>query len=149
MTYSYISSVFPNYEVSKLYDDNVYNNIMKSKAPVSSAKSVQPYGGGAFQNFEGAQMVERFETTVPQPTVPQPTVPQPTVPTLQGDCKNHMDHVMECKECQEILRAHLRIEAVGVIEQRRNEELMELASYVFFGIFVILMLDLIQKRERL
>jgi hypothetical protein len=139
MTYSYISSVFPNYEVSKLYDDNVYNNIMKSKAPVSSAKSVQPYGGGAFQNFEGAAMVEKFETTVPQPTVP----------TLQGDCKNHMDHVMECKECQEILRAHLRIEAIGVIEQRRNEELIELASYVFFGIFVILMLDLIQKRERL
>lgn len=155
MTYSYISSVFPNYEVSKLYDDNVYNNIMKSKAPVSLTKNVVPYGETSFQNFNvvNSKVVEGFESTAGLESktagLESKTVglESKTTSLESTECNNHVIHIMECKECQEILRTQLKIDAQEIFEQRRNEEFMELGSYVLFGIFIILILEFIEKRQ--
>ena len=123
MSYSYLQAVFPRFENSKIYDDKIY----------SSLDSV----------------------STPQPQVPKPIEQTPTNvkeieyshlesftenPSLQITVDSHQtsfSHVMECKECKELLRKQFNLENEKIFK----EEIIELVSFIAFGVFLLMLLE--------
>jgi hypothetical protein len=51
-------------------------------------------------------------------------------------------HVLECSPCKDLLMKQFGIEN----ERIRNEEIMELISYLIFGLFILLLIDTYSKK---
>jgi hypothetical protein len=184
MSYSYIKSVFPNFEDStKVYNDNLYNNISNqqesSLAPpiptnlyndlkevpaqieppkanedenivLTQTKLLESYQNSAanfvlapkknntdnlhfynlpvpkeyIQNSKLEKTVEKFEN-------------QKQVNTCELDCDSYIKHINECNKCKGIVLKQFGIET----DRIKNEEIMEVISYLIFGLFVLLLID--------
>jgi hypothetical protein len=57
-------------------------------------------------------------------------------------CDEYMKHVLECSLCKSAITKQLQLDN----DRIRNEEIMELISYIAFGIFVLLLIDNIKKK---
>lgn len=57
-------------------------------------------------------------------------------------CDEHMKHILECSLCKSAITKQLQLDN----DRIRNEEIMELLSYIAFGIFVLLLIDNIKKK---
>jgi hypothetical protein len=181
MSYSYIKSVFPKFESSKVYDERIYNSLSTiSTSPLS------------FQPNPLNQELQSFTENLvqPQPQAPQPPqAPQkpqaPQTPqepqTLQAPqkevqqilqqednlkfynqplilsteeyenenknsdkskCDEYCYHALSCPKCSSVLTKQLGI----MNDKARIEEMMELGSYIIFGIFMLLLLESIKKK---
>jgi hypothetical protein len=64
---------------------------------------------------------------------------EPNCPSL--DCSAYMNHVLDCTKCKAMLMKQLNIQN----DKARNEEMMEVLSYVVFGVFVLLLIDSLKK----
>jgi hypothetical protein len=53
------------------------------------------------------------------------------------DHDNYIKHILKCEQCKELLLKQFNIES----DRIRNEEIMELISFIIFGIFILLLLD--------
>jgi hypothetical protein len=53
------------------------------------------------------------------------------------DHKSYINHILQCQSCKEIIMKQLNIEA----RQQFYEEILELISFIVFGIFILLLLD--------
>jgi hypothetical protein len=56
---------------------------------------------------------------------------------LDMECDQYMKHILECSKCKAIAMKQLGIES----DRFRNEEMMEVASYIIFGLFILLLID--------
>ena len=188
MSYSYIKSVFPNFENSnKVYDETLYTNINSSLYNEVNIQQVKPLENYNKENYNKVnnkkdetfilpsdKLLENL-TNIDQYNIAQfqsqnnlksqnqtPTIPQtrfvespitpvtPVTPVTQnesnteiecGDCDTYIKHILDCKQCKMLAIKHLSIES----DKYRNEEMMELASYVIFGMFILLLIDSLKK----
>jgi hypothetical protein len=149
MTYSYIKSVFPNYQITTgLQTMNALPAFAQNKAPFS----VQGYDGMDLEGVVHKQKIandfkELFENNNPPPPTPRLSAPQDIqrethVVQVQETHESHLAHVMKCEICREALKKQLNIES----DKARNEELMELFSYVLFGVFILMLMESIKNR---
>lgn len=184
MSYSYIKSVFPNFESisSKVYDKNIYNSLNtlytdkssdvphaanndivsandivlpqetlleKYKDITSSPLSLEVsdknkdnlrfYNLPAHKeyinketinkekvNIQNKQHIEKFEGVI-----------------KDEECDIYMKHILECNKCKGIVTKQLGIDN----DKIKNEEIMEVVSYVIFGLFMLLLIDSLKKNK--
>lgn len=66
------------------------------------------------------------------------------VKCVDQDCDQYIKHVLECSKCKAIAIKQLGVES----DRFRNEEMMEVASYIIFGLFILLLIDSLKSREK-
>ena len=186
MSYSYIKSVFPNFENSnKVYDESLYSGI--DEKPVSPKNVI---GGNimvnltdfsktlsqknndidlpqeklieSYRNIEGMANGEYAEIKPLNPsdtrnnlkyynkplstfteaelTVRQKSKEKDIFENFTDDkgCNDsYVKHVIECNRCKTIAMKTFGIET----DRIRNEEIMELISYILFGLFILMLID--------
>jgi hypothetical protein len=59
----------------------------------------------------------------------------------QSSHDTYTKHVLECNQCKEILLKQFNIET----DRIRNEEILELITFLIFGLFILLLLDGLKK----
>lgn len=55
--------------------------------------------------------------------------------------ENYIKHITNCPSCKQVLLKQFNIET----ERIKNDEIMELISYIIFGIFLFILLDSLKK----
>ena len=190
MSYSYIKSVFPNFENSnKAYDESLYStftgeakgtgikeigsNVMvdlsdfsKTALGRASQKNNEIYLPQeklieSYKNIEGMANGEYAEINQVNPEDERNNLKYYNKPlsTLmskskeekkKGDifekftddeipmnCDRYVKHVIECNKCKMMAMKTFGIET----DRIRNEEIMELISYILFGLFILMLID--------
>jgi hypothetical protein len=196
MSYSYIKSVFPNFENSnKVYDESLYitpsttstsnkpsssnisntpnkNKVMEEEKKYTSSNVVSDdyasftlakggdqnnlqYGNIPLQFFkmpkteglvksierplyqEREKFVETFENQ------PKELVLKESIGCDIIDCNLYMKHISECSKCKKIILKQFGIES----DRIRNEEILELISYIIFGLFILLLIDYLKRNK--
>ena len=161
MSYSYIKSVYPNFKTTqqKLYtieddfkqliDNNKISNpelINQIKynyvntTPNLSTNSIIKEQGVPYSmsklpyNLEGV-IKETFEQNSEKNNI---------IDNIENNSNSHNDivsHVLKCTKCKDMILKQLNIE----IDNKRREETMELISYLIFGIFILLLIEILKK----
>jgi hypothetical protein len=200
MSYSYIKSVFPNFENSnKVYDESLYSdidekpvspkNVIGGTLNSSNEEFVRRQGNvmvnltdfsktlsqknndidlpqekliESYRNIEGMANGEYAEIKPLNPsdtrnnlkyynkplstfteaglTVRQQSKEKDIFENFTDDkgCNDsYVKHVIECNRCKTIAMKTFGIET----DRIRNEEIMELISYILFGLFILMLID--------
>jgi hypothetical protein len=177
MSYSYIKSVFPNFESSKVYDDRIYNSL--SSISLSSTSSLQNKNTILGSNEQLQSFTENLlkSSSSSEPsTVPiekdnlkfynkpfstltdendnnhkqiTKEIKKSTIEEFKEstscenmDCNNYIQHILKCKNCLAVIHKQLGIDNDKV----KMDEMIELSSYIIFGIFIILLLESLKKK---
>lgn len=138
MTYSYIQSVFPNFSASKVYNENTYNSLTlgnegsvgAQKEMVVKESSVQP------QPINMKDLLESNFYKL-QNSYKELFQDNKQIEDKNEECDAHCNHVLKCTKCRDMITKQLNLE----MDRIRNEEIMEIISYMIFGIFVLLIID--------
>lgn len=157
MSYSYLKNVFPNFEGGSIKTQDLKNsqseekqefvlpqtsllenfNTMDTKteinyAPLTHNKNSDnlkfyniPYNQHSTSNIEGFE--EKNNKT----------------PTCDLDCDLYIKHVNECSKCRSIILKQFGIET----DRIKNEEIMEVISYLIFGLFILLLIDSLKNSK--
>jgi hypothetical protein len=161
MSYSYVKTVFPNFEFSNVYNDKLYTSVNsvntkplnvsgleelsnQNDARIETYKQIEP-------NQESSQEIlpKNNLTYYNQPILNQniPNYPSPQE-TFESNIKvktdshdEYLNHINSCPSCKEALLKQLGVET----DRLRNDEIMELLSYIIFGIFILVLLDSLKK----
>ena len=159
MSYSYIKSVFPNFEtnteaLSTIYDSQItLGSTAKSNETIKNASNPLPYENESIpiENFGQTNPKDNLTFYIPPvPKIYLEDVPQvetfdinPTQPLKEHikptGCDDYLRHVVTCKQCTQTLRKQLGISST------KNEEILEVLSFVLFGVFLYMILDKIKK----
>lgn len=59
------------------------------------------------------------------------------------NCDSYIKHISECGRCKAILLKQFGIET----DRIRTEEILELISYIIFGLFILLLLDYLKRNK--
>lgn len=120
MSYAYIKSVYPDFEAKKIYDDKIYNTLEPVTQPLPDKDNLKFYN------------------------IPLPDLPiQNKIETFESsdkcklECNDYVQHILNCEGCKTMLSKQLGLDN----NRQKNEEFMELFSYILFGIFVLILLD--------
>ena len=174
MSYSYVKTVFPDFKYSNVYDTKLYDNLNISQRsntfePMESqnyyefksnnnqsTKSLQNVQN--LQNQQDVQNVQNktlqnfvnLETFQDNQKMYHPPIPMNNIPVHNNIIKETFDnndhsqytkHVLDCSICKELLMKQFGLENQRIL----NTEIMELISYIIFGLFVILLIDTYAK----
>jgi hypothetical protein len=60
----------------------------------------------------------------------------------EPECDNYIRHVLGCHKCRSIITKQWNIDN----DRIRNEEIMELVTYIIFGIFILLLIDILKSK---
>jgi len=63
-------------------------------------------------------------------------------PIVTASHEDYIKHLSSCSACREIVLKQFNIES----DRLRNEEIIELISYVMFGVFILILLDTLKKK---
>ena len=183
MSYSYIKSVYPNFEISKVYDERIYNSLNTIQHPsiqielpeqITKNKIEEmdntkdnlkfynlpiPYVG-SYANFEGNKNIrntksgsnfidlksykEEFDNdktnTIDDKTN---TIDEKTdEKKCNLECDLYIKHILECEDCKKRVIKQFNLD----VDKQKNEEIMEIISYMIFGIFVLLLIDNVKQK---
>jgi hypothetical protein len=128
--YADVSVYKPQQQDNLSYYNLALNPIQKSKTIV-----IQPKTKG----------VEQFEEEKPKTSIQTSNkIEGEGVRCIDGDCDQYIKHILECSKCKAIATKQLGIEN----DRFRNEEMMELASYIIFGLFILLLIDSIKSDKK-
>ena len=174
MSYSYVKTVFPDFKYSNVYDMKLYENLNESQqsnnrlfepvdlnnihtfSPVLQQPQ-QPQQPQQLQQQKEEQKERkqeyRMETFQNNQKFYNLPLPKTNIPDnnnrfreeFDENKNNHLEytkHILECPSCKELLMKQFNIEN----ERIRNEEIMELISYLIFGLFILLMIDTYNKK---
>jgi hypothetical protein len=167
MSYSYVKTVFPNFEFSTIHNDQLYTDLKppqqlnvigfntneqnELKQDVNAIDPIQTnietYKNN--QSFPIQKNVETYQSFYNKPIINQdiPNYNNINVEnfnnsnSIENKHDNYINHINNCSSCKEILIKQFNIET----ERIKNEEIMELISYVIFGIFIFFLLDSFKK----
>jgi len=189
MSYSYIKSVFPNFENNKVYDESLYSNLQTPLAPQQqpqpqqqqpqelghkeSQPTQQGSGSGDFASstFEKSPIQNnlRFYNTPVSESIKdieykninlygayndkseeyvaslipeiKEIVPLPNKKLEkfeQDDCDVYIKHIVDCRRCRDMISRQFNI--------YDNEEMMEIVSYLIFGLFILLVINSLKNK---
>lgn len=160
MSYSYVKTVFPNFEYSnvydtKMYDRKMYDGVSKDNSN-SNIKVFNPVDMDVSRSYVNLNVNEEtksnIETFKDNQQYYNLALPVNNIPISNNminkekfDGNKDMEytkHVLECASCKELLMKQFNIET----ERIRNEEMMELISYLIFGLFMLLLIDMYSKK---
>jgi hypothetical protein len=132
MSYSYIKSVFPNFEPTTSTNGNFFNSLPQNDNVTN--KVVEANGQDDYYKFaksliNEAKSVESFDNSAA------------TVKQAFNECNDHMNHMLQCSHCKDILTKQLDRQN----DKIQNEEIMEIFSYIVFGIFLLLLIESLRK----
>lgn len=189
MSYSYIKSVFPNFENSnKVYDENLYNNIssmysnvelpqaennernkpnyktaqndifyteenkIENKIEKMSNVNINDYAEFTLKKPENQNNLSYYNIPLPQTKIHntqtqhvQKSQKKEVIENFENkDCDEYIKHVYECDYCKKIIIKQLGIEN----DRYRHEEMIEVASYIIFGLFILLLVDSLKSDKR-
>jgi hypothetical protein len=153
MSYSYIKSVFPNFEKNTGALSTIYDTQITLGSNPQSNQTVSPYETQSIPienfgqtnskdnlsfyvppvpkiHFSDHPQVETFNTTVVKESK------QHTKPT---ECDDYLRNVIKCKQCMQTLRKQLGVSSVDY------EEIFEVLSFVLFGVFLYMILDKLKR----
>jgi hypothetical protein len=160
MSYSYVKTVFPDFKYSNVYDTKLYENLNVSQ---HDTKLFEPADLDINKSYSGIEILEspiensKIETFQDNQKFFNPPLPSNNIPVdnniikkekFDGDTKSqrhHIEytkHILECGPCKELLMKQFGLEN----ERIRNEEIMELISYLIFGLFILLLIDTYAKK---
>lgn len=172
MSYSYIKSVFPNFETSKVYSEDLYNisSLQKqeqtqSKVQIPTEKIPKPFEEQYVSPFNLNKNTVQTEQKNDKdnlrfynlPYVPVQPVQEKNEENIHKskkivegfeDTEENIDHnkyilhILDCKKCKESLMKQLNL----LDDKIKMESYMELASYIIFGIFMIILIDTLNKK---
>lgn len=156
MSYSYVKTVFPNFKYSNVYNTKLYDNLNVTQD--IKFEPIETETNQLFSNFpkltqeKEQSKIETFQDNQKFFNQPLPINNIPVNNNLINREKfddtntyNHTQytkHILECESCKELL-----IKQFGIENDRiRNEEIMELISYLIFGLFILLLIDTYTKK---
>jgi hypothetical protein len=130
MSYSYLKSVFPDFAAAKSYNEPIYGMLAKVEPLVvqPSDSEMTMYAQTLINENKKSLKVEEFSNEKES--------------DCSGKCEEYMKHILDCPQCKELLLKQLKVDNDKVV----NEEIMEVVSYIAFGVFVLLVLDNMKKR---
>jgi exonuclease VII small subunit len=134
-----MSNVFNEYANASFYKPESQNNLSYYNLPI---KAIQKQNTKQHNVTIESKNIEQFEEENPKAQVSKNE--SDTVKCIDGDCDQYIKHVLECSKCKTIA-----IKQLGIDNDRfRNEEMMELASYIIFGLFILLLIDSLKSDKR-
>jgi hypothetical protein len=161
MSYSYVKTVFPDFKYSNVYDTKLYDNLNVSK---NDNRLFEPIETDVSKNYANITLAQEVSTLNKEPVIEtfqdnqrfyNPPLPASNIPLNNNrinrerfdeePSQKHLEytkHVLECPSCKEILMKQFNLEN----ERIRNEEIMELISYLIFGLFILLLIDTYAKK---
>lgn len=140
MSYSYIKSVFPNFESSTNFDVKVYSPPEHTLKPKASQQTSIPvaYDEQEYKQFAQQLVVEQPVVSITEkPLRSMKETFQSTEQEGKLVCDDYLKHALNCSSCRATLVRQLGVDA----DKARNEEFMELLSYVIFGLFMLMLID--------
>lgn len=161
MSYSYVKTVFPDFEFSNVYNDKLYtndnqvnqvktnitgfeNNLGNVNAHIETYKQIEPYQEPYKEQYKSNLKYYNkpvLDQDIPNYTNVNPQESFQITPTTTNNHDEYINHINSCPSCKDALLKQLGIET----ERLKNEAIMELTSYVLFGIFIIILLDSLKK----
>jgi hypothetical protein len=159
MSYSYVKTVFPDFKYSNVYDTKLYDNLNVSQY---DNRLFEPVDTDISRNYADITLAQeqpkkesRIETFQDNQKFYTPPLPVSNIPINNNrinrekfddePSQKHLEytkHVLECPSCKEMLMKQFNLEN----ERIRNEEIMELISYLIFGLFILLLIDTYAKK---
>ena len=159
MSYSYVKTVFPDFKYSNVYDTKLYDNLNVSQY---DNRLFEPVDTDISRNYADITLAQeqpkkesRIETFQDNQKFYTPPLPASNIPINNNrinrekfddePSQKHLEytkHVLECPSCKELLMKQFNLEN----ERIRNEEIMELISYLIFGLFILLLIDTYAKK---
>lgn len=154
MSYSYVKTVFPDFKYSSVYDVDLYKNI-SSTPPKQETSHIQPINQNAieqpsflletfnnndhFQEVNTHNLNEAQNNTVyyNKPSVISNVSVRTTENFDNKSGHEELKHILQCDECKNILMKQFGIESNRI----RNEEILELLSFIIFGVLMLLLID--------
>lgn len=178
MSYSYIKSVFPNFENSnKAYDESLYSTLQStskneitvnlsdfSKTLSQKNNEIELPQEKLIENYRNIEGMTNGEYAEIKPLNPigerdnlkyynKPLIPltkskqekekkeidifEKFTDDKEVNCDNYVKHVIQCNRCKMIAMKTFGVET----DRIRNEEIMELISYILFGLFILMLID--------
>jgi hypothetical protein len=141
-----------------VYDDKLYNNLNETPLTTTDLKaydnfSSQGFGQHKIENFEQeAKDVKSINYNIPVINNQIPNYNNidvskfNTIETFNESKTDYVhddyqNHVSNCIQCKEKLLKQWNVES----DRLRNEEILELVSYVMLGLFILVLLDTLKK----
>jgi hypothetical protein len=169
MSYSYVKTVFPDFKYSNIYDTKLYDNLNISQRN----NSFEPIESENYYEFKNNKELNKpiqdiqqniqqsvlnkslhnfvnLETFQDNQKIYHPPNPMNNIPLQNNIIKETFDnndhsqyttHVLDCPICKELLMKQFNVENQRIL----NTEIMELISYIIFGLFIILLIDTYAK----
>lgn len=158
MSYSYVKTVFPNFEFSNVYNDKLYTNVTKEIKPltvsglennlgnarIETYKQIESYQEPSQENYKSNLTFYNkpiLDQGIPNYDSPLESFENKPTPKNSTSHDEYINHINSCPSCKEALLKQLGIET----ERLKNDEIMELISYIVFGIFILILLDSLKK----
>lgn len=187
MSYSYIKSVFPNFEESKVYDDRLYNSLSTVGSGLLDGLDIIPKQMETFtqnlankttnkQNdkdnlkfynlpipfiynqeneqapydssktiYKNTNTKEQLKNQVENFTIKSYTESfdnENEENNKELNCDTFFNHLLECENCKRKFVKQYNLDK----DKMKQDELMEMASYMVFGIFILLLLDTLKQK---
>lgn len=162
MSYSYVKTVFPDFKYVNVYDTKVYENLSVSNFDKKLFEPAEPVNDFSFistpenvkdkVNNRDPPKIETFQNNQNYYNIPLPTnniainnnkIHKESFEqdSIKNDHLEYTKHILECAKCKELLLKQFNIES----DRIRNEEIMELISFMIFGLFILLLIDSYKK----
>lgn len=170
MSYSFIKTVFPQYQSSMNY-----NALPHDGSQFDDSKAATQDNSKAATQDNSNKVPLPLETSVGAPLINTPILETYTDTKTQkhvehkdnlryynlprilesfdgkneisdensNSCDVHTKHILSCASCKRLLMKQFNIEN----DRLKTEEMMEMFSYMMFGLFILLLIDNIQKRK--
>lgn len=173
MSYSYLKNVFPKFEDStKVYNSSLYTNISTCESSIPLPENINK---NTNKNINVNEIKHQDDIVLPQKTLLESFNPEteltainkkssdnlkfynlPYVPPHKNtiekfedttitklDCDLYIKHINECNKCKSICLKQFGIET----DRIKNEEIMEIVSYIVFGLFILLLIDYLKTSK--
>jgi len=175
MSYSYLKNVFPKFEDStKVYNSSLYTNISTCESSIPLPENINK---NTNKNINVNEIKHQDDIVLPQKTLLEsfnqetelapivtnkkssdnlkfynlPYVPphKNTIEKFEDttitklDCDLYIKHINECNKCKSICLKQFGIET----DRIKNEEIMEIVSYIVFGLFILLLIDYLKTSK--
>lgn len=139
MSYSYVTSVFPNFKYSNVYNTKLYETV--------DLKDTERTSIPAWDNEQNSTLAQVEQQTKEQTKEQTKTQTKEIVEEFQAQTSEHNSnvdyhleytkHILSCASCKQVLIKQFNIDN----DRIKNEEIMELISFIMFGIFILILLD--------
>ena len=171
MSYSYLKNVFPKFEDStKVYNSSLYTNISTCESSIPVPKNINENINENINQIKNNKHQDNID--LPQKTLLESFNPETFITNKKSsdnlkfynlpyvshkntiekfedttitklDCDLYIKHINECNKCKSICLKQFGIET----DRIKNEEIMEIISYIVFGLFILLLIDYLKTSK--